>query len=53
MGSINKFIGDHPVLTSAGATLLILWAYHNGHLNAIMSREAKIILPASSNTVAN
>lgn len=50
MGSIKKFVNEHPVLTSAGATLIILWAYHNGHLNALFTGETKILLPSASST---
>ena len=44
MEKVKKLIADHPVADGAAVTMAILWAYHNGHLNAIFANPAKFVL---------
>ena len=52
MDKVKKIIGDHPVATSAAVTLAIVWAYHNGHLNALFATPAKMLLVEKTEATA-
>lgn len=44
MEKLKKVIADHPVAASAAVTMAIIWAYHNGYLNSVLTTPAKFIL---------
>lgn len=52
MDKIRKLIDNHPVAVSAAVTLAIVWAYHNGHLNALFATPAKMVLVESTESTA-
>lgn len=52
MEKLKKFIGDHPIATSAVVTMGIIWAYHNGYLNALFATPARMVLVESNDATA-
>lgn len=54
MESMKKILKDYPVAVSAVVTVGIIWAYHNGYLNALCSSPGKMLTsdPNSSTTNA-
>ena len=52
MEKVKKLVADHPVAAGAAVTMAILWAYHNGYLNAIFANPAKFVLVEGAETTA-
>ncbi len=52
MEKVKKLVADHPVAAGAAVTMAILWAYHNGYLNALFANPAKIVLVEDAKTTA-
>ena len=48
MEKVKKIIADHPVAAGAAVTIGLLWAYHNGYLNAVFANPAKFVLVEST-----
>lgn len=53
MEGMKKILREYPVAVSAVVTLGLIWAYHNGHLSALVTGNSKVPTQATDASTSN